>query len=415
MNAAMNATIHAAGYKEEVGRELQSILRYWMEYTPDNQHGGFIGRVDEADQPDPLAPKGLVLNSRILWTFSAAYRHTGGTHPAGGGAYPGTGSDAYLSVAWRAYEYLLAHFLDNEFGGAFWSLEASGQPLNDRKQIYGQAFCLYGLSEFYRAAAEPAALREAITLFRLIEQYSFDQRHKGYYEAFTRDWQQPEDLRLSEKDANEQKTMNTHLHVLEAYTNLYRIWPDELLRRRIQDLLEVFDRHIIDRHSGHLGLFFSEDWAPRSVLVSYGHDIEAVWLLQEAADTIEDREWMDRIRVLSLPIAMAAAEGLDADGGLWYEKEQVWLVPEKHWWPQAEAMVGFLHVWQVSGDGIWWQRSLGSWNFIKQYIRDPVGSEWYWGIRADHSPMPGQDKAGFWKCPYHNGRACLEIMRRLGE
>lgn len=435
MNAAMNATIHAADYKEEVGTELQSILRYWMDYTPDNQHGGFIGRVDEADQPDPLAPKGLVLNSRILWTFSAAHRHThGDAHPPPAHPPPASPHAApphaapprlaprplapphppdYLPVARRAYEYLLTHFLDKEFGGAFWSLDPSGIPLNDRKQIYGQAFCLYGLSEFYRATAEPAALREAIALFRLIEQYSFDQRHKGYYEAFTRDWQQPEDVRLSEKDANEQKTMNTHLHVLEAYTNLYRVWPDELLRRRIQDLLEVFDRHIIDPFSWHLGLFFNEDWEPRSTLISYGHDIEAIWLLQVAADTIRDQEWMDRIRGLSVPIAMAAAEGLDADGGLWYEKEQAWLVPEKHWWPQAEAMVGFLHVWQVSGEGIWWQRSVDCWNFVKRYIRDPVGSEWYWGIRADHSPMPGQDKAGFWKCPYHNSRACLEIMRRL--
>jgi mannobiose 2-epimerase len=391
--------MNAAGYREEVSRELQSILRYWMDYTPDQLHGGFIGRVDENDRPDPQAPKGLVLNARILWTFSAAYHHTG--------------SSVYLSEARRAYEYLLARFLDSEYGGAYWSLDASGRPLNDRKQIYGQAFCLYGLSEFYRAAGEPAALHEAITLFRLIEQYSFDGQRKGYYEAFTRQWQQPEDRRLSEKDANEQKTMNTHLHVLEAYTNLYRAWPDDLLRQRIRDLLEVFDRYIVDPESGHLTLFFSEEWEPRSTIVSYGHDIEAAWLLQEAAESIGDEEWIDRVRSLALAIATAAAEGLDADGGLWYEKEQAWLIREKHWWPQAEAMVGFLHAWQVSGEEIWWQRSLGSWKFVRQYIRDPAGKEWYWGVLADHSPMPGQDKAGFWKCPYHNSRACLEIMRRL--
>jgi mannobiose 2-epimerase len=336
-------------------------------------------------------------------------------------------------MARRAYEYLLACFMDGENGGAFWSLYASGHPLNDRKQIYGQAFLLFGLSEFFQASGEPAALQEAIALFQLIEQHSFDRHRKGYYEAFTRNWQQPEDLRLSEKDANEQKTMNTHLHVLEAYTNLYRSWPDDVLRQRILDLLTVFDRYIINKDSGHLGLFFNEEWELRSAIVSYGHDIEAAWLLQQAAEVIKDSSWIAQTRTRALQIAAAAAEGLDKDGGLWYEKEGDRLIPEKHWWPQAEAMVGFLHAWQISGEKIWWQRSVDTWNFVQQYIRAPAGhppaahppaahpsvghpvagKEWYWGILADHSPMPDKDKAGFWKCPYHNSRACLEIIRRL--
>ena len=412
-----------SGYKEALGKELQSILQYWMAYTPDPRQGGFFGRVDENDRPDPTAPKGLVLNSRILWTFSAAYRHTGS------GVYPHTGSGVYLSMARRAYEYLLARFLDREYGGAFWSLDAAGNPLNARKQIYGQAFCLYGLSEFYQATGEPAALKEAIDLFRLIETHSFDHRHKGYYEAFTRDWQQPEDLRLSQKDANEQKTMNTHLHVLEAYSNLYKSWPDDLLRQRICDLLEVFERHIIGKDSASLGLFFTEDWEPRSAIISYGHDIEAAWLLQEAAETISDKSQtpantkqtiddkarVDKARSLALRIATAAAQGLDTDGGLWYEKDDGHLIAEKHWWPQAEAMVGFLNAWQISGDDLWWQRSVMAWTFIRQYLKAPGAKEWYWGVLADHTPMPGQDKAGFWKCPYHNSRACLEILRRLQE
>jgi mannobiose 2-epimerase len=294
--------------------------------------------------------------------------------------------------------------------------------LNARKQIYGQAFCLYGLSEFYRAAGEPIALKEAINLFRLIETHSFDHRRKGYYEAFTRDWQQPEDLRLSEKDANEQKSMNTHLHVLEAYSNLYKCWPDELLRQRICDLLEVFDRYIIGKDSASLGLFFTEDWEPRSTTISYGHDIEASWLLQEAAETIGNEEQTQfqpigaqRARALALRIAAAAAEGLDTDGGLWYEKDDGRLVAEKHWWPQAEAMVGFFNAWQISGNDIWWQRSIKAWSFVRQYLKAPGNKEWYWGVLADHTPMPGQDKAGFWKCPYHNSRACLEILHRLQE
>jgi mannobiose 2-epimerase len=400
-------------YRWQMQQQLAAILDYWMEYTPDHEQGGFVGRVDEKDRPDPDAPKGLVMHSRILWAFSAAYSRT---RNAG-----------YMMVARRACEYLLNHFLDDEQGGAFWSLDPAGRPLNDRKQIYGQAFFLYGLTEFYRAGGELAILQAAIALFRVIEEHSFDARHKGYYEAFSRDWQPPEDLRLSEKDDNGQKTMNTHLHMLEAYSNLYKCWPDSLLRRQIVGLLEVFDRYIVDQSCGHLLLFFNEDWQSRSTLISYGHDIEAAWLLQEAAETIGDEEWIARTRILALRIATAAVEGLDDDGGLWYEREDSRiiaaedrspretdpLVREKHWWPQAEAMVGFLHAWQISGDETWYRRSLGSWNFVKKYLLAPMGKEWYWGVRADHSPMPGQDKAGFWKCPYHNSRACLEILRRL--
>jgi len=386
-------------YRRQMQRQLAAILDYWMEYTPDHEQGGFVGRVDEKDRPDPNAPKGLVLNSRILWTFSSAYRHT---HNA-----------SYLMVARRACEYLLNHFLDDEQGGAFWSLDAAGHPLNDRKQIYGQAFFLYGLTEFYRAGGELAILQAAIALFRVIEEHSFDARSKGYCEAFARDWQPLEDLRLSEKDDNGQKTMNTHLHVLEAYSNLYKCWPDSLLRQQIIGLLEVFDRYMVDHRSGHLLLFFDEDWQSRSMLISYGHDIEAAWLLQEAAETIGDEEWIVRTRTLALRIATAAVEGLDDDGGLWYERENDTLIREKHWWPQAEAMVGFLHAWQISGDETWYRRSLDSWNFVKKYLLAPMEKEWYWGVLADHSPMPGQDKAGFWKCPYHNSRACLEILRRL--
>jgi mannobiose 2-epimerase len=391
--------MNAADYKAEVDRELNLILRYWMNYTPDNRQGGFVGRVDEADEPHPDAPRGLVLNSRILWAFSAAYHHTG--------------RPVYRPVADRAYEYLLRFFRDKKYGGAFWSIDATGRPLDTRKQIYGQAFLLYGLSEYYRATGERTALDEAISLFGLIEKFSFDPERKGYYEAFDREWSSSDDLRLSQKETNDPKTMNTHLHVLEAYTNLYQCWPDPLLLQQLLRLLEVFDRHIINGTTGHLGLFFNEEWKERSHIISYGHDIEAAWLLHEAALATGDNNWITKTGGLAIKIAAAAAEGLDADGGLWYETENRQLIREKHWWPQAEAMVGFLQAWQLSSDDTWWLRSTGAWEFVKNYIRAPAGKEWYWGITAGHTPMPGQDKAGFWKCPYHNSRACLEIMRRL--
>jgi cellobiose epimerase len=385
----------AAAYREEVSEELQSILQYWMLYTPDEKQGGFIGRVDENDKPHPEAPKGLVLNSRILWTFSAAWRSTGHRD--------------YRPIADRAYDYLVASFFDQTSGGAWWSLEARGRPLDTRKRMYGQAFTLYGLSEYYRANGDKAALEHAIGLFRLIEEHSFDPHHKGYFEAFAHDWTPVGDVRLSSKDDNAQKTMNTHLHVLEAYTNLYYAWPNAGLRESIRLLLDVFQYHIVDETTGHLGLFFDKDWKRRTGPVSYGHDIEAAWLLHEAATAIDTS--------ISLPITLATAalEGLDTDGGLWYEKENGHLVKEKHWWPQAEAMVGFLYLSRLTGDDRWYHRSVHAWDFVKRYIRQPDGLEWYWGVTADHRPMAGQDKAGFWKCPYHNSRACMEIMHLLGK
>ncbi|MBS1605261.1 MAG: AGE family epimerase/isomerase [Bacteroidetes bacterium] len=386
-----------AEYRAEMENELGAILHYWMDRAPDPVNGGFIGRIDGDDQPHSEAQKGQVLNSRILWTFSAAWRHTD--------------QRIYRAVADLAYEYLTDHFLDKEHGGAFWSLDAMGTPLDTRKQIYGQAFTLYGLSEYYLATGERAALDQAIALWELIEKHSFHPRRFGYYEAFARDWSRLDDPRLSEKDQGDPRTMNTHLHVLEAYANLYRACNDPRLRDRIRELLLMFERYIVDP-SGHLGLFFDEEWVPRSTLVSFGHDIEAAWLLHEAARVIADRDWIEKTGQLALRLAAAAAEGVDADGGIWYERKEGRLVRQKHWWPQAEAMVGFLQAWQLSDDPVWWQRSVESWKFVKQYIRAASG-EWFWGVDGDHSPMPGQDKAGFWKCPYHNGRACMEIMRRL--
>lgn len=386
-------------YRREAAAELEAILAYWMKYTVDKENGGFYGQIDENEQVHAEAPKGSVLNSRILWAFSAAYN--------------ATGKKEYLQMADRAFAYITAHFIDREYGGVYWSVDYKGDPLSDRKQIYGLSFCIYGLSEYYKATASKEALELAIALFHEIEKHSYDQEKKGYFEAFARNWQPLADLRLSEKDANEEKTMNTHLHVIEAYGCLYQVWPDAFLKQQIAHLLEVFNAHIIDPQTGHLVLFFTADWERRSGILSYGHDIEAAWLLQEAAEIIGDNKWITLMKAQSVKIANAAMAGLDADGGLWYEYENGHLVQQKHSWPQAEAMVGFLNAWQVTGDEAWFKHSCNSWQFTRQYMKDKVNGEWFWGVTENHTPMPGQDKAGFWKCPYHNSRAMLEIIRRL--
>ncbi len=271
------------------------------------------------------------------------------------------------------------------------------------------------MSEYYAATKNEAALNYAIELYRLIEVYSYDEANGGYLEAFTRDWDTWYDVRLSNKDANEAKTMNTHLHVIEAYSNLYKVWNDEILKEKISGLLTLFDDHFINIDNCHLRLFFNEQWQEKPDVISFGHDIEAAWLLQRCAEIIRDEKKERTFRQFAVSIAEAAAEGLSADGGLWYEynpSSDYW-VKEKHSWPQAEAMIGFFNVYQLTGDLHFIDVSLQSWAFIKEYILDHKKGEWYWGIKDDYHVMPGQDKAGFWKCPYHNTRACLEIIRRL--
>lgn len=382
-------------------QELENILAYWTQYAIDETNGGFVGKIDKDNRIETSAPKGSVLNSRILWSFSAAYNLTG---------RPG-----YLMMAERAFRYIADHFIDKEYGGVYWTVDASGRPLDTKKQIYALSFAVYGLSEYYLATKEDEAKRLAIELYDAIVAHSYDTVHGGYIEALTRDWKEIDDLRLSNKDANERKSMNTHLHVLEGFANLYRIWPDQALRQRIVELIHIFLDHIIDKETSHLLLFFDDAWNSKANAVSYGHDIEAAWLVQEAAEIIGDQDLVAVVKQHSVKIADAAAKGLDKDGGLWYEKDldTDHLLKEKHWWPQSEAMVGFFNAWQISGDDSYLQKSLHNWDFVQQYILDKKGGEWVWGVKEDYSLMEGEDKVGLWKCPYHNSRACIEIIRRI--
>lgn len=388
-------------YAAEMETELASILNYWSKHTHDGINGGFIGRIDENNIPYPDAPKGSVLNSRILWAFSSAYTLTG--------------NQQYLHTAAIAYTYLSTYFIDKQFGGVYWSLHSDGSPLDTKKQIYSQAFALYGCSTYYTASGNESAKKTAIELFRIIEQYSYDTIASGYLEALSRDWKAIDDLRLSDKDANEKKSMNTHLHIVEGYAALYKIWPDALLRAKIEGLLNNFFDHIVDSESHHLVLFFDERWNRKGNVISYGHDIEAAWLLLEAAEIIQATHLIEKAKKMAVAIADAALEGVDGDGGMWYEykPDANSLIKEKHSWVQAEAMVGFFNAWQVSGNQRYLQQSLSSWQYVKQSIKDEKYGEWFWGRNGDGSVMAGQDKAGIWKCPYHNSRACIELIQRI--
>lgn len=388
-------------YKNEMSGELDSILGYWMQYTPDLVNGGFYGKIDNNNAVCNTAPKGSVLNSRILWSFSAAYNLTKKAE--------------YLSAANRAYNYITDHFIDKEFGGVFWTVDYKGHPLDTKKQIYALSFLQYACSEYFQCNSLPEIKQLAVDLYYLIEQYSFDNIRSGYLEAFTRDWKTIKDMRLSAKDANEKKTMNTHLHILEAYTNLYRIWNSKDLKQSIILLIKNFTEHIINKESGHLNLFFDEDWNNKADIISYGHDIEAAWLLLEAAEVIEDDVLIQEMKIIAVKITEAVKEGLDTDGALWYEKEAGHLVRQKHSWPQAEAMIGFLNAFEITNDTNYLLHSLNSWSFVKKNIKDALLGEWFWGIEGEGMPMKGEDKVGLWKCPYHNSRACIEIIKRINK
>ena len=392
--------------KAEVRAELEKdILPFWLERMQDPA-GGFYGQMDGNGRLMPDAPRGGILCARILWTFSAAYRVLG--------------RPEYLDAARNAFSQIRDKFFDRELGGIYWSLNADGTPLDTKKQFYAIAFAIYGCAEFFRATGEEEALELAIKLWRSIEDHSLDSIKGGYIEACTRDWQPIADMRLSEKDRNDAKTMNTHLHILEGYTGLYRVWKDETLRRRLVDLCEIFMNRIV-QPDGHLGLFFDEDWRSQSETVSYGHDIEASWLLCETADLLDDPALLARVRACCRRIAAASLEGLQPDGSMIYEDHDT----DRHWWVQAETVVGCLNQAHLppasftgsqkkcspakAPDGLWLERSIRCWEYIKSHLIAPDG-EWYWSIDAEGHPNTRDDRAGFWKCPYHNGRMCMEIL-----
>jgi cellobiose epimerase len=379
---------------------LENILPFWRERTVDLQRGGFIGEMSNTLQTRPEAAKGLILNARILWTFSAAA--------------PFTNDPADRALADRSYHYLIEHFLDKDHGGYYWELDPTGIVIDATKKIYGQAFCIYALSEYHRAFGEPAALQHAIDVFKLIESRAFDHEHSGYWEALSRDWQPIEDVRLSGKDMNERKSMNTHLHVLEAYTGLFQSWSNPELEQLLANLLADFFTHIVDPETNHLHHFFDEEWRPRSDSYTFGHDIEGSWLLCEAAETVTNAATIDTVRQAAVRIARTVIdEGVDADGGLFYEGRQGRIIDSnKEWWPQAEAVVGFLNAYEISKDEAFLEAAVGCWNFIDRHIIDRVDGEWFWRVDRYGTPDPNEPKVSMWKCPYHNGRACLEIIRR---
>lgn len=389
-------------FSQTIKDELENnLIPFWLERSVDSEYGGFIGQMSNDGKIDPKAPKGLILNTRLLWTFSALYRFNK--------------DNQCRDMARRAYDYLQTHFWDNQHGGAFWLVDFEGRLVDNKKKIYGQAFYIYALAEYYLAFHHDPALQLAKQLFNLIETNSRDKIYRGYIEVCNRNWSVAEDLRLSKKDMDEKKSMNNHLHLLEAYTNLYRVWPEAQLRKYLTELIDIFDQKIIDPASGHINHFFDETWQPKSNNYTFGHDIEASWLLCEAGEALDESDIILQARRLAQRLALIVlAEALDEDGGLCYEGQAGKVTnPNREWWPQAESVVGFLNAYDLSGDSSFLEAAQKAWLFIEKYFIDRKNGEWFWRIDPTGRPDPAEPKVSQWKGPYHNIRTCLEIIRRL--
>ena len=409
-----------------------NILPFWLEKMQDNENGGFYGRIDGSGVLHPDAEKGAILNARILWTFSAAYRVLE--------------KEELLEAATRAKDYLVDHFIDPEYGGVYWSVDYKGEPLDTKKQFYAIAFAIYGLSEYARATGDREALEYALDLYDCIEEHAFDDEQNGYIEACTREWGKIGDMRLSELDANYPKSQNTHLHIMEAYANLLRClkemraqeqcdyvpaigsvlpvgisMPPETMvsvEGALRNIISIFIDKILNPETNHLDLFFDMDWTRGAGhLESYGHDIECSWLLHEAALVLGDENLLEKVENVVQKVAKASEKGLRKDGSMIHEAnlDTGHVDDDLHWWVQAENVVGWFNIWQHFGDEEAFKKSEKCWQFIKDKLVDWDNGEWYWSRHPDGSLNTIDDKAGFWKCPYHNSRMCLEIIERTAE
>jgi mannobiose 2-epimerase len=378
--------------KQEIVQDLtKNILPFWANHSVDPS-SGFYGVLNFDGTPRLDAPKGGILNARILWTFSAAYRILK--------------DKKYLELADRAQHYFLDHFIDTEYGGSFYTVSANGLPLDIKKDTYQNAFAIYGLSEHYRATGNWASLVAAISVYRKLIENAYDSINGGFIESFTRDWQMVK--------VESPKTMNTNLHVLEALTNLYRVWKDNGLKKHLREEIDVMRNKVLNQTTWHEQLFLTMDWKNQQNIDSYGHDIEFSWLLVEAAEVLGDEEILKDTKRIAVNLAATQLEqGIDKDGAMKYEKAPDHLNADREWWPQAETVTGFLNAWQINGDKKFLDAAVREWEWMKANMIDREYGEWYSNVYPDGAPQKDRVKADQWRCPYHNSRLGFEMIKRF--
>ncbi len=395
-------------FKSEVKDEFFDLLDFWMKYSEDEKYGGFLGTIDSENNPR-YTSKSMVATGRILWGFSTAIHFLK--------SRPELQNEAHRipqleKLCKRAFDYIITNFWDQNNGGVYWNLTPEGKPEDRRKVLYGHSFFVYGMSEYFRATGFKPALEWAQKGLDVIARHAFDEKNGGYVEGFAADWSETDDYVLSKGELR--KSMNTHLHLLECFANLYRVDKSEKVRFHLEHCLKMMLDHVIGKDKTRMTLFFTEDWQPRDPTISYGHDIEASWLVLESAEILGDEHFISYCKEKCLAMARDAADGLQPDNGMIYEVN-----PEtghgkfsRDWWVMAEAMVGFYNAYQLSGKVHFLQKAENSWAFIKDYLIAPNG-EWWGGVDENHK-LTSTSKANPWKAPYHNLRACMEIYRRIG-
>jgi len=410
-------TEELAKYQAIFGNELhQNILGYWINFGVEKDGDGFYGAVDLKGTPIPEASKSCVLNARILWTFAEAGRKFN--------------NPEYSKMADRAYQVLMNHFADRQYGGFYMSIDSKNNPEDTIKHTYAQAFVLYALSKYYELKPTAELLKQISDYFLFLEEQTKDRQNPGYFEAFTRDWQLYNENRMA--DNNEPRSMNTHLHIMEAYAAFYKVSKNELAGKQLKDLLVLF-LHKIIRTDGHLGIFFDEQFTEgenSKGICSFGHDIEASWLLMEAAEILEDEAILQKMKSVSIQMLDAVDRvGIDKDGGLFLESTRFGshVRTNKHWWPQAETLVALMSGFQLTSNPDYWEKLKLSWDFVDHCIIDHQNGEWFTKVNRlgvpyltepanDPSPYYRNDwKIDPWKCPYHNGRAMMELIDRISK
>lgn len=390
-------------YQQECLRELERISSWWEEWCVDHKNGGFFGHVDNEGVVASHAEKGIVQNARILWFFCEYALFSNSTKAR--------------DLAELTYNYISDHFVDREYGGVFWSVSFDGRPLNKRKQTYALAFLIYGLCSYIKLTKCQSARALLNDCHLWIKEYCYDKGSGGFIEAFDQDWSEIGDYRLSDKDINAPKTMDTHIHILEAYTVFYSLDNDDSVQAILLESINCITNKIYSKTSHHLDLYLTNDWNPICKNWSYGHEIELSWLLTDAVFALGESEYLERYSDIILKMVNKCLDfAVGSNGELFdqYDWDRQLLNPDRVWWVQAEALIGFFYAYKLTGNTKYFRAFENTWAFIKNYQMDTSKGEWHWLSTLD-LPKQGDCKAGFWKCPYHNGRAMLKCYKLLKE
>lgn len=386
-------------WQNEFRQELRErIIPFWQGLV-DKEFGGYYGLLDFDLNLDKKAVKGCILNSRILWFFSSAYLCQK--------------DPALLENAEHAYRFMLDHCVDGDMGGVYWSVNFDGSVCDDTKHTYNQAFAIYALAAYARATGKQEPIDLAWKIYEIIESKCRDK--DGYLEAFTRDFKPASNEKLSENGVMATRTMNTLLHVFEGYSGLYQATKDERLAARIREMMDIFVEKIYNTELRRQEVFFDADYHTLIDLHSYGHDIESAWLLDWGCSLLEDEQLNAKVIPIFTEMAQNVYEKAYHGAGLYNECERGVDDKKRIWWVQAETVVGFMNAWQRNPEkGHFLKASQEVWNYIKEKVIDHrEGSEWYWAVQDNGQPDSSREIVEPWKCPYHNGRMCIEMIRRL--